>query len=59
MKVKEIIKMLEEDGWVLQRIRGDHRIYFKKGKGITVVPGNNSHDIPKGTEQSILRAMGK
>lgn len=33
MKVKEIIKMLEEDGWVLQRIKGDHRIYFKKRQG--------------------------
>lgn len=51
--------MLEDDGWVLQRIKGDHRVYFKEGKGITVVPGNNNHDIPKGTEKSILRAMGK
>lgn len=24
-KVKEVIKMLEEDGWVLMTIKGDHR----------------------------------
>ncbi|KAA6321135.1 hypothetical protein EZS27_029173, partial [termite gut metagenome] len=31
MKVKEVIKILEENGWVYQRTRGDHRIYYKKG----------------------------
>ncbi len=41
------------------RTKGDHRIYFKKGKGIVVVPGKLSDDIPKGTEQSILRAIRK
>lgn len=57
MKVKEIIKILENNDWVYLRTKGDHRIYFKKGKGIVVVPGKLSDDIPKGTEQSILRAM--
>ncbi|MCQ2199113.1 MAG: type II toxin-antitoxin system HicA family toxin [Paludibacteraceae bacterium] len=58
MKVKEIIKKLEDNHWVFKRMKGDHRVYFKEGKGIVVVPGKLSDDIPKGTEQSILRAMG-
>lgn len=59
MKVKEIIKILEDEEWTYMRTKGDHRIYFKKGKGIVVVPGKLSDDIPKGTEQSILRAIRK
>ena len=34
-KVKEVIKMLEDDGWIRQKYRGDHRQYkhpTKKGK---------------------------
>lgn len=57
MKVKEIIKILESNGWEYLRTKGDHRVNFKKGKGIVVVPGKLSDDIPKGTEQSILRTM--
>ncbi len=59
MKVKEIIKILEDDGWKFVRMKGDHRIFEKKGKGITVVPGHLNDDMPKGTEKSIRRAMGK
>ena len=25
MKIKEVLKILEEDGWYIKRIRGDHR----------------------------------
>lgn len=34
-KVKEIIKMLEADGWYLHKIKGDHRQFkhlVKKGR---------------------------
>ncbi|MFM6813798.1 MAG: type II toxin-antitoxin system HicA family toxin, partial [Dolichospermum sp.] len=26
MKVKEVLKILEDDGWYIDRIRGSHRI---------------------------------
>ena len=56
MKVKDIIKKLEQDGWYLAKIRGSHRQYkhpFKKGK--VTVSGKLSKDIPIGTLNSILK----
>jgi predicted RNA binding protein YcfA (HicA-like mRNA interferase family) len=58
-KVKEVIALLEENGWELKRIRGDHRIYYKEGaRRPVVVPGNNNDDLKEGTLGSILREAG-
>ncbi len=55
-KVREVINLLEESGWSLVRIRGDHRIYMKKGaRRPIVVPGNLNDDLAAGTLKSILR----
>ena len=32
MKVREIIRLLEEDGWHLVRTRGSHRQYSETGR---------------------------
>ncbi|MFM6528313.1 MAG: type II toxin-antitoxin system HicA family toxin, partial [Dolichospermum sp.] len=38
MKVKEVLKILEDDGWYIDRIRGSHRILKHQIKsGIVVV----------------------
>jgi len=56
MKVKEVIKTLENDGWYIDRIRGSHRIFKNRSKsGIVVVPGKPSDDIPVGTLSSIWK----
>jgi predicted RNA binding protein YcfA (HicA-like mRNA interferase family) len=58
-KVGEIIKLLEADGWVWDRTRGSHRVYVHSTKrGIVVVPGKLSKDLPLGTERSILKQAG-
>lgn len=58
MKVKQVIKIAEDNGWLLRAIKGDHRIYTKPGAPRPlVIPGHLSHDIPIGTEKSILRAI--
>ncbi len=56
MKVKEVIKILEQDGWYLAKTRGSHRQYkhpIKKGK--VTVAGKPSKDVPIGTLKSILQ----
>ncbi len=60
MKVKEIIKFIEDDGWKFQRQKGSHRIYkHSLKKGIVVIPRHGSNDdIKKGTENSILKQAG-
>lgn len=59
MKVKELIKVLEKDGWEQTRMRGSHRQYRHPDKAGTVtVAGKPSADIPPGTLSSILRQAG-
>lgn len=59
MKVKEIIKILEEDGWYQVRMRGSHRQFNHSNKpGTVTVSGKPSVDIPPGTLNSILKQAG-
>ena len=56
MKIKEIIKMIENDGWYLVRTRGSHRQYKHLTKsGLVTVPGKLSDDLAPGTLNSILK----
>lgn len=59
MKVREIIKLLEDDGWRLIRTRGSHRQFkhaTKRGK--VTVAGAPSIDLRPKTLRSILRQAG-
>jgi predicted RNA binding protein YcfA (HicA-like mRNA interferase family) len=59
MKVKEVIKVLEEDGWYLARTKGSHRQFKHPTKAGTVtVSGKSSVDVPPGTLNSILKQAG-
>ncbi|MCA2554315.1 MAG: type II toxin-antitoxin system HicA family toxin [Microcystis sp. M04BS1] len=56
MKVRDVLKRLEADGWYRIRMRGSHRIFAHETKpGIVVVPGKSGDDIPKGTLASIWK----
>jgi predicted RNA binding protein YcfA (HicA-like mRNA interferase family) len=59
MKVGELIRLLEEDGWRLARTRGSHRQFRNPNKSGTVtVAGKPSLDVPPGTLNSILKQAG-
>jgi len=59
MKVRELIKLLEEDGWYQVRMRGSHRQFHHGNKpGTVTVSGKLSVDIPPGTLNSILKQAG-
>jgi predicted RNA binding protein YcfA (HicA-like mRNA interferase family) len=56
MKVCEVIKILEADGWYLARTKGSHRQFKHTDKAGTVtVSGKSSVDVPIGTLKSIWR----
>jgi len=59
MKVRDVIKLIEEDGWYLARTKGDHRQY-KHGfrTGLVTIAGYLNDDIAKGTLNSILKQAG-
>jgi predicted RNA binding protein YcfA (HicA-like mRNA interferase family) len=59
VKVKEVIKMLEQDGWNLMRTRGSHRQFkHPKKPGTVTVAGKLNLDVPPGTLNSILKQAG-
>lgn len=59
MKVKEVIRLLEKDGWYLARTRGSHRQFKHPTKQSTVtVSGKPNIDVPPGTLNSILKQAG-
>ncbi len=56
MKVREIIKLIEKDGWLLKRRRGSHRQYKHETKSGTVtVAGHPKDDLHPKTKNSILK----
>ncbi|NGZ11114.1 MAG: type II toxin-antitoxin system HicA family toxin [Nitrospira sp. LK70] len=59
MKVKEVVRLLEDDGWRLVAMRGSHRQYKHGTKpGRVTVPGKPSDDLAPGTLNSILNQAG-
>ena len=59
MKVRDIIKLIENDGWYLDRTRGSHRQYkHPTNAGLVTVPGKPGDDLAPGTQNSILKQAG-
>ena len=59
MKVRDLIRLLERDGWKLVGTKGSHRQYKHPSKsGRVTVPGKPSDDVAIGTAQSIYKQAG-
>jgi predicted RNA binding protein YcfA (HicA-like mRNA interferase family) len=59
MKVRDILKLLNDDGWYLVATEGSNRQFkHPNKKGRVTVPGKLNHDLPPGTLNSILRQAG-
>ncbi|MGA7796601.1 MAG: type II toxin-antitoxin system HicA family toxin [Candidatus Acidiferrales bacterium] len=59
MKVRDILKLLADDGWFLSRTRGSHKQYKHPAKpGLVTIPGQPGDDLAPGTLNSILKQAG-
>ena len=59
MKVRDLIKRLEADGWHQSRQRGSHRQFKHPTKSGTVtVSGKPNIDVPPGTLNNVLKQAG-
>ena len=59
MKVSEILKIIEKDGWRLIATKGSHRQFKHAFKpGCVTVPGKPSDDLAIGTQNSVLKQAG-
>lgn len=58
-KVKEVVHLLEMNGWRYIGTRGDHHKYYKEGaRRPIIVPGRPNDDLKEGTYYSILKEAG-
>jgi predicted RNA binding protein YcfA (HicA-like mRNA interferase family) len=59
MKIRDLIKMIERDGWYLVRTKGSHRQYkHDRKKGLVTISGHLNDDIAPGTLNSVLKQAG-
>ncbi len=53
---KNLIKLLELNGFIFKRSKGSHQLYFNPETNITViVPFHGNKDLRKGTFYAILK----
>ncbi len=59
MKVRELIQLLEQNGWKEMRAKGSHR-HFKHPTQpwLITVPGNQGKELAPGTLNAILKKAG-
>ena len=59
MKLREAIRLIEDDGWYEVAMRGSHRQYKHPTRpGRVTIPGKPSDDLAPGTLNSILKQAG-
>jgi predicted RNA binding protein YcfA (HicA-like mRNA interferase family) len=59
VKVREVIRLLEAEGWQLVNTEGSHRQFKHPTKlGRVTVSGSLGDDMPKGTLASVKRQAG-
>jgi predicted RNA binding protein YcfA (HicA-like mRNA interferase family) len=56
MKARDLIKLLEKDGWRIVRQSGSHKIFkHSHKKGTISIPDHGKQDIKIGTLKAILK----
>ncbi len=58
VRPREVIRFLEQNGFVLDRTSGSHLIYYHPSSRRRAVVPRHNRDIPKGTLLSLLREAG-
>jgi predicted RNA binding protein YcfA (HicA-like mRNA interferase family) len=59
MKVREVIRLIERQGWVEMRSKGSHRHFKHPNQAFVItVPGNEGKELAPGTLNDILKKAG-
>lgn len=59
MSIRDVLRLLRRDGWLIVRTRGSHRqLRHPTKRGTVTVAGRASRDLAPGTLKSILRQAG-
>jgi len=57
MSGKELVKQMQKNGWLIDRIHGSHYV-MKKGENTEIVPVHGNRDLPEGLLKSIQKRTG-
>jgi len=59
MKIRDVIELIESDGWFQVRQRGSHRQFKHLVKpGLVTIAGKPSEELAAGTLNSVLKQAG-
>jgi len=59
VKVRDVVKRIEKDGWFVVRTKGSHRQFkHKTKKGLVTLAGKPSDELAPGTLNSVLKQAG-
>ena len=59
MKIRDVIRLIEEDGWFLVATKGSHRQFKHPSKpGRVTIAGHPGDDLAPGTLTSVLKQAG-
>jgi predicted RNA binding protein YcfA (HicA-like mRNA interferase family) len=59
MKVREVIQLLQRNGWKEMRSKGSHRQFKHSNQPYVItVPGNDGKELALGTLNAILKKAG-
>ena len=59
MKVRDLVRLVESDGWKHVRTTGSHRHFKHPSKpSVVTIPGHPGDDVATGTLRAILKAAG-
>jgi predicted RNA binding protein YcfA (HicA-like mRNA interferase family) len=59
MKIRDVIKTIQSDGWIHVKTKGSHRQYKHPAKpGRVTIPGHPGDDVNLDTLKSILTQAG-
>jgi predicted RNA binding protein YcfA (HicA-like mRNA interferase family) len=58
VKPRQLIRFLEQNGFVLDHTSGSHFIFYNPGSRRRAVVPQHNRDLPKGTLMSLLREAG-
>jgi predicted RNA binding protein YcfA (HicA-like mRNA interferase family) len=59
MKIRDLLKLLEDDGWYQVAQKGSHRQFKHPQKlGRITVAGHSAQEMAKGTLNNILKQAG-
>lgn len=59
MNARQVIRLLEKDGWVLKAQNGSHKQFVHPVKsGKVTVADHGKKEVPPGTLKSILKQAG-